>query len=179
MDKKALRKHFIQCRQARSWSKEQAAIAEQLQLYFQTHRYSCVGLYWPIKGEIDPRATMQKMQAQGLVGLLALPRLCDQEMQFFVWDSTTVMEQNAYGLTEPEAKREIEPDLLLVPCVALCHDGVRLGYGGGYFDRYLKQHPRVRTVGILVEAFLCESLPMEVHDRQLDAWITEKGLFER
>ncbi len=69
------------------------------------------------------------------------------------------------------------PDVLLVPCVGYTDAGFRLGYGGGFFDRYRAAHPGVTTVGIAwSQARLgpCEFSP-EAHDLPLDVVLTEAG----
>lgn len=179
MNKKTLRKQFLQLRQAQSWRDEQRQIAEHLSSYFSSHPTRCVGLYWPIKGEIDIRGTMRELQIRGKIDRIALPRLNGKQMQFFDWLPSTELKTNALGLTEPVSGKEEVPDVLLVPCVALSVSGYRLGYGGGYFDRYLEEHPQVIGIGVLAEVFLSKSLPTEGYDRQLHAWVTESGLHFR
>lgn len=175
MDKKTLRKHLLNSRLAQLWTAQEARIAEHLKAYFRLHPFDSVGFYWPIKNEIDLRAMMRDLHLEGVVQQLALPRLDGKSMRFFVWDRETFLTPNAFGLVEPEATREIVPNCLLVPCVAMDREGHRLGYGGGYFDRYLEKYPHVMTVGVLAGDFLLESVPFESHDRLLDACVTEDG----
>ena len=64
------------------------------------------------------------------------------------------------------------PDLLLVPGVAFTDTGNRLGYGGGFYDRFLKEHP-CKTIGIGYDFQLLKELPTEEHDICLDEVITD------
>ena len=178
MDKKALRKQFLQLRLAKQWDEEQLRIIEHLKAYFSSRTFRCVGLYWPIKNEIDVRS-IRELCSQGFIERLALPRLEGQRMRFFYWDSETLFSQSAIGLIEPRGGEEVVPEMLLVPCVALDRAGYRLGYGGGYFDRYLMQYPQVKSMGVLAQAFWVDSLPQESFDCPLDAWVTEEGIFDR
>ena len=175
MDKKTLRKALLQIRVARSWGQEQQKITEHLKAYFLTHPTRTVGLYWPIRKEIDLRGVMQSLQREGVVERLALPRLNGKTMSYLPWTQKSVLTENAMGLIEPAFGEELVPDCLLVPCVAMDRLGRRLGYGGGYFDRYLEKYANIMTVGVLASVFLQESIPLESHDRGLDASVTENG----
>ena len=179
MDKKTLRKQFLELRLAGQWDEVQVKIIEHLRTYFTSRPTRCVGVYWPIKNEIDIRVVMMELCSQGLIECLALPRLDGKFMRFFLWDRDTLLCRSSIGLIEPQSREEVVPDLLLVPCVALDGEGRRLGYGGGYFDRFLTQYPNVETMGVLAQAFLVESLPHEPFDRKLDGWVTAVGLTEK
>ena len=67
------------------------------------------------------------------------------------------------------------PDVVLVPCVGFTREGYRLGYGGGYFDRWLALHPGVTTIGIAWSAAETH-FPVEAHDRALTLILTEREL---
>jgi len=72
----------------------------------------------------------------------------------------------------------IEPSLVLVPGLAFNRSGGRLGYGAGFYDRWLSAHP-ARTIGVCFEAQLVDDLPLEPHDHPLDAVLTERGWAKR
>ena len=67
-------------------------------------------------------------------------------------------------------------DLVLVPCLAANKEGYRLGYGAGYYDRYLKDYIG-STILLCREEQLIKHLPVESHDIKTDYYVTEKGLF--
>ena len=71
-----------------------------------------------------------------------------------------------------------QPDVVLVPCVGFTREGFRLGYGGGYFDRWLAAHPHVMAVGLAWrEAELTgDALAREVHDQGLALVVTPDGV---
>lgn len=81
------------------------------------------------------------------------------------------------SIPEPDAKaRERRPDLILVPLLAFDRNGYRLGYGGGYYDRYLSEHRAkrsVRAVGIAYAGQQVDALPHDDFDEKLDAVVTE------
>lgn len=87
----------------------------------------------------------------------------------------------SYGIEEPEKAAEIigpeEISLALVPCLTCSGDGRRLGYGGGFYDRFLRSVPGPWAVlcrGCLMEA----EIPWEAHDLLMDVVIWEEGILE-
>lgn len=73
------------------------------------------------------------------------------------------------------AGAEVVPDVVLVPCVGYTAAGLRLGYGGGYFDRWLAAHPHVTAVGVAWSGS-CIALEPEPHDQLLPVIVTEAGI---
>jgi 5,10-methenyltetrahydrofolate synthetase len=67
---------------------------------------------------------------------------------------------------------------VLVPCVGYTHDGHRLGYGGGYFDRWLAEHPSVTSIGIAWSGseLGADELGAQAHDQALTLIVTERGV---
>jgi 5-formyltetrahydrofolate cyclo-ligase len=88
------------------------------------------------------------------------------------------LESGPFGMMQPGADAEaLPPDFLFVPLVGFTADGDRLGQGGGHYDRWLAEHPGVPAIGLAWDAQLCESLPIEPHDRRLDAIITPTRIY--
>ena len=71
-----------------------------------------------------------------------------------------------------------ELDLILLPCVSASRSGERLGYGGGFYDRYLPKTKAFRAL-LIRERLLSDDIPREAHDQPVDAVITEAGVFRR
>jgi len=87
------------------------------------------------------------------------------------------MELDAYDIPKPKDTEEFTPDLLVVPCLGYGPGGVRLGYGGGFFDRTLSSmRPRPVTVGVSYSHGFLPMLRATETDTQLDAMLTEDGL---
>lgn len=90
------------------------------------------------------------------------------------------LKPGAFGILEPEDKavliRPEEIDLALIPCLSAWKDGRRLGYGGGYYDRYLENVTGYRAV-LCREKMMCRDIPTEPHDKFMDAVICEGGIF--
>ena len=89
------------------------------------------------------------------------------------------MEAGKYGIMEPGAHAPViqaeKIKLAIVPCMSCSHDGRRLGYGGGYYDRYLGRTRAVKAV-ICRERIMRADIPVEPHDQMMDMVISEKGV---
>ena len=90
------------------------------------------------------------------------------------------MELDAYDIPKPKDTEPFVPELLVVPCLGFGPGGVRLGYGGGFFDRTLAAlQPRPFTVGVSYTHGFLPLLQAEPHDVPLDALLTEDGVMWR
>lgn len=175
----ALRQRLLQARSA--WAETphfapaQQRVQAQLMRALEKLEPHCLGVYWPLAGEFNPRDAA--LQAKALWGCrLALPfaRKTPREMQFLAWDGETPVRKDECGIWTAQGE-PLVPDIVLVPCLGFTDEGFRLGYGGGYFDRYLAAHPEVTAVGLgwtlgrLTEA----ELNPQPHDQPLVGVITE------
>lgn len=138
-----------------------------------------LGVYWPMRGEFNPRGMALRAQAQWDCQL-ALP-FAQREpvaMHFRRWDGSELNTVDECGLPSPAGK-PVEPDVVLVPCVGFTPEGHRLGYGGGYFDRFLAQHPGVTAIGVAWEQarITREELSPQPHDLPLMAVVTEARIW--
>ena len=101
-------------------------------------------------------------------------------MNFFSWKKNDVLFVNEYGMLEPAKTRSKIPDVMLVPVLAFDKNKYRLGYGKGFYDRYLnkylKQHKKILTVGVAFSFQRHHKLPKNQNDVKLDFLITEKGI---
>lgn len=102
--------------------------------------------FWPIRDEIDPRPLMQKLALRG--HCMALPRIiaADHPLDFHRWAAGAELVSGPFGTSEPsQTELQIIPDVILMPLLGFDQRGMRLGYGGGYYDRSLAQlqaHPK-------------------------------------
>jgi len=152
-----------------------AALSQTLHELLAQLEPQCLGLYWPLEGEFEATAFAQ---AQGLpkTMALALPscRKAGRQMDYLGWDGSPPMRQDECGIATASGPAVV-PDVLLVPCVGYTREAYRLGYGGGYFDRWLALHPGVTTVGLAWSC--CEAaFAIEAHDQPLTLIVTEREL---
>jgi 5-formyltetrahydrofolate cyclo-ligase len=99
-------------------------------------------------------------------------------MDFLNWSTDDPLEINNYGIPEPTSKKIQLPDILLVPIVAYDKDCNRIGYGGGFYDRYIKKINKIKkiiTIGLAYSFQEVKKISINKHDMKLDFIITEKS----
>lgn len=127
-----------------------------------------VGCYISFGSEPQTRQFMEVASQAGLV--IAAPKLSSDSMDFSLFTGELV--HNPLGFDEPAAvRRPAKLDLIVAPALAVTEAGVRLGRGGGYFDRYLEKNS-IPTVALVFDDEVLPELPHELHDRRVDFVIT-------
>lgn len=136
----------------------------------------------PIRSEIDPRPLMQRLHAGGARLALPLIGARDAPLSFRAWAADDPLIAGPLGILEPAASAApCEPDIVLVPLAAFDRAGHRIGYGGGYYDRTLRDlraRRAVRALGVAFAMQQVETIPASRHDASLDAVLTEAGVIE-
>ena len=136
-----------------------------------------LGLYWPIRSEFNAPALRA---ADTLLATfpLALPFARKQplEMHYRRWNGALPTLRDECGIFTGSGA-EVVPDVVLVPCLGFTRGGFRLGYGGGYFDRWLARHPDVTSVGVAwsIGELGAASFAPQAHDQALTLIVTEQG----
>lgn len=157
-----------------AWS---AAIRSRLAALAGWRDASVVALYAPIAGEADLIPLIEEARAAGKRVVFPQARRESATLAFFEVRGARELRAGAYGVPEPPGGegRHVTADridLLVLPGLAFDLKGRRLGFGGGYYDRLLGATPRP-AVGAAFESQICESLPVEGHDRGVDLVVTE------
>ncbi len=102
-------------------------------------------------------------------------------MDFYQWSSKDILKISKIGIPEPDNKNKIIPDVLIVPLVGFDKNKYRLGYGGGYYDRYIKKtlkFKKILTVGFAFSFQEITKVPINEFDQKLDIILTNKGIFK-
>lgn len=99
---------------------------------------------------------------------IAFPKVKGKEIDFFTVKNIESLIAGSYGILEPVSD-VVAPkaDLIIVPGVAFTLDKKRLGYGGGYYDRYLEKHSAY-TIGVCYDFQILPNLPTEKYDKVLN-----------
>jgi 5,10-methenyltetrahydrofolate synthetase len=163
-------RHAIAAEVRQAWDN---AIGERLLAWWRANPAVTLGIYWPICDEPDLRPAYDELARQGVQ--LALPMVAERHapLRFAAWKPGDVLVRDAHGVPVPQqASIPIHPDALLVPCVGFNTGRIRLGYGGGFYDRTLAVDPRPLAVGIAYASSLAD-FAGEPHDIPLDDVITE------
>ena len=102
-------------------------------------------------------------------------------MDFFEWKNKDPLKINKYGIAEPILAKKIYPDIIFVPLVGYDNHLNRLGYGGGYYDRYLEKiskFKKIFKIGLGFSFQKLKQIPINNHDKKLDLIITEKKIIQ-
>lgn len=180
--KKQQRQRLIVAREAispevhRQWS---AAISDWLVQLLPESRGLALGIYWPFRGEYDPRQIAEQLRSQG--ALVALPEVTEKNspLCFRKWSPDTTMKSGAYGIPVPIDTGTVKLDAVCIPMVGFDRQGYRLGYGSGYFDRTLAgYYPQPLTIGIAFEIQRLDTVYPQPHDIPMHYIVTEAGIFQ-
>ena len=100
-------------------------------------------------------------------------------MDFFKWSNNDLLKINKFGIPEPISSKKFYPDILLVPLIGYDNDLNRLGYGGGFYDRYIEKIEKIKKVikiGLAFSYQKLNSIPVNQYDKKLDFIITERNV---
>ena len=179
MIKKTLRKKLILIRKKRFKKFENieakiSHIIKNLKL-----KINIIGGYYPINYEFDCLPVLRKFFKKKF--LISLPVVGDSnQMNYFKWSFDDYLKVNNMGIPEPVSKKIVYPDLILVPLVGFNKNKYRLGYGGGYYDRYIEKvskFKKIKTIGLSFSFQEVKKLPVNKFDKKLDFIITENKIY--
>lgn len=180
--KKQIRSSILAKRRALSreeWESKSEKIQNTLFAHPWYQEAEDIYCYVDYNKEVGTRAIME--QAWKDEKRVWVPKVHGVTMDFYLIESFSDLESGAYGILEPvtEQMAEATEGLMIQPGVGFdraCH---RLGYGGGFYDRYLEEHPNLRKIALAFEVQIAEELPTEETDICPDYVITEVQTIKR
>ena len=136
--------------------------------------------YYPSYYEVDILNFLEKASKKNFRIVLPVIK-SSNAMSFKPWIFKEPLYVNKFGILEPkDTKKEIIPDLIMVPLVAFDERLNRIGYGKGYYDRSLQKIKKIKnktiSLGIAYYFQKCKSIPANKHDFKLDYIFTERGI---
>ena len=179
--KKEIRKRIVKLRKERDPYEWQCATRQITDLVISHPCFleaSDICIYADIKGEAGTRMIMQ--EAWKLGKHVWLPKVEDGDMEFYLTEGPDELVSGAYGIPEPSGNLVFKvPDaLMIMPGVAFDLSGHRIGYGGGFYDRYLEKHVELTTMALAFEDQIFDTLPAEEHDICPMFIVTQKRIIE-
>ena len=142
--------------------------------------FKIIAGYYPYNYEIDDIEILNFFRKKNVN--ISLPIIKkNNQMEFFHWAKNDPLKINKYGITEPISSKKVYPDLIFVPLVAYDNYLNRLGYGGGFYDRYIDRVEKIKKVIKIGLAFSYQRLnkiPINNHDKKLDFIVTEKNILQ-
>ncbi|NUZ06471.1 5-formyltetrahydrofolate cyclo-ligase [Piscinibacter koreensis] len=179
----AIRKRLIAARQALPDRLERAVrLQSVLRAWLAGRGETAIGAYWPIKGEFDPLPALYRWsegRPDGEMRRIGLPVVdrASASLRFHLWYPGCETELDAFDIPKPKDTPEFTPQMLVVPCLGYGPGGVRLGYGGGFFDRALAAiSPAPLRIGLAYTNGFLPMLRAGRDERPLDVVLTEDGV---
>ena len=136
-----------------------------------------IGAYYPIGSEILTQDIIQELLSDGKE--VFLPKVMGNEMEFRRILDFSSLEKDNFDIMEPkdECKADNNLEVILVPTVGISPNGVRLGYGHGFYDRFLEKN-KITTISLTLEKQVVKSIPKSAHDITIDWIVTEDRILK-
>ncbi len=176
-DKKTIRKQILQIRKAmdkESVEELSKIICDKVSRLEQFILSNKICLYMPINNEVDTKYLIDvcfSMKKE-----VFLPKVLGDNMDFYQYKPDMKLTDGPYNILEPENDKVLIPDnktLVVMPGAVFSEDCNRIGYGGGYYDRYLEKHPYCYKVAVCYKFQILDSIPFDKHDIKPDIIICE------
>ena len=178
-DKNSIRKK-IKILRRKNYSLDENAswkAAKNFFFYFKKNIKS-IGLYWPMLYELDTRPLIKLLLEKNID--IYLPSVSSNQLKFFQWKLNDTLTFNRLKFYEPKQKSiQKNPSLIIVPMLAFDKNGVRLGYGKGFYDRFFEKNSKLKKIikiGLAFSFQKIKKLPSNKFDIKLNRIITEKKI---
>ncbi len=178
--KSSLRKTLLEKRDATSFdlikisSRQIQANLERIEDY---RNAKSIAFYYPIGSEVKTQDLMLKVLSLGKDVLL--PKIQEDELDFRKITDLNSLEKGSFDIMEPKdnCEKSDKIDVIIVPTVGISADGNRLGYGHGYYDRFLAKTDAV-SVALTYEKQIIKSVPSTENDVTINWIVTEDRFFK-
>jgi len=136
-----------------------------------------IGVYYPIGSEILTQDIIQELLSDGKD--VFLPKVIGEKIEFRKITDFLNLEKGSFDIMEPKDDCQVDNslDVIIVPTVGISPTGVRLGYGHGFYDRYLAEH-KTATISLTLEKQIVKNIPKSEHDIIIDWIITEDRILK-
>lgn len=172
MDKKQLRRQIAAQKRAMTGDeirRKSAALAEQFLATSLYREAKTVYGYLPYNQEVRVELILEQALLDGK--RVAVPKVYGDQMRFLYLEDISDVEEGFAGIPEPVADEPVANDptaLVIMPGLAFDPKGNRMGYGGGFYDRFLQQEPNHPTVALCYDFQMLPELETEEHDIPVD-----------
>ncbi len=183
LQKQLLRKKYFKIRQKKYFEVELKFFQPLWPLLKKIFKkkFIYLSLYYPSNFEVNTLKLLKKLKEQSKF-LSLLPVITTKnEMKFCKWKFSDILKVNKYGMLEPISNQKtFVPDAALIPLLAYDNKKFRLGYGKGYYDKYINKHLQLNKdilkIGIAFSFQKNNKLPTTNFDVKMDYILTEKGI---
>jgi len=179
MDKKTLRSIVLNQRintDVEQILEKSSRICANLLKVLSELNYETIALYSSFRKEVDLSEVFHSIRKDKKV---VFPFITDKKMIFRRADSEKDFRLGKFGIMEPMGEEEKKIDLFILPAVAFDRNFYRLGYGGGYYDRYFSENLKTVLIGSVFDFQIVQDVFHEEHDVQADMIVSESGVLRR
>ena len=181
MSKENLRKKLINLRKT-EFNQQSISIIQFKRILkkFNFKKKINIGGYYPINSEIGCLDILEELEKNNFKISLPVTKK-NYDMDFYEWSFQDSLKIGYQGIPEPNTKKKVFPDVLIIPLVGFDNNKFRLGYGGGFYDRYivkLSNLKKVLTVGFAFSFQKIKKIPIDKFDQKLDFILTNKGIIK-
>ena len=179
VDKEIIRRNYFKKRKKKFFNTKKK-IFNPLVNFLKKINFDNLALYYPTSYEFN---ILNILEVEFLKKTkFLLPIINDKySMHFCEWKNKDVLNVNKYGILEPLKSKPITPNVILVPLLAFDKLKNRLGYGKGFYDKFLKKNDKnknkIISIGVAFSFQKYHKLPVNNKDVKLDYILTEKGIF--
>jgi 5-formyltetrahydrofolate cyclo-ligase len=175
VEKARLRKQLLDVRDGLSHDFIRIAsskIQENLRKIESYRNAKSIGAYYSIGSEVYTKDILQEILNAGKE--LALPKVVKTDLVFKKITDLSELEVSNFSVMEPKERCEDvkKLDVLIIPAIALTRDGFRLGYGFGYYDRYL-HGKKSKKIALSYAKQIVKAMPHDIHDVRVDCIVSE------
>ena len=179
-EKESLRNRLLETRDNTSFDLLKIAsekIQKKLKKIYAFKNAQKIGVYYPIGSEIFTQDIIQELISQGKE--VFLPKVIGETMEFRKIIDFSSLEHGSFDIMEPKEDCPIENnlDVILVPTVGIDLSGARLGYGYGFYDKYLAEN-KTTTISLTLEKQIIKKIPKSDHDILIDWILTEDQMIQ-
>jgi len=179
-EKDALRKHLLEKRDAMSFEImgiHAQKILSKLKTMKSFSEAKSIGCYYSIGSEVQTNNIIKFLLNEKKI--VSLPKVSDDTMVFRKIENVTKLEKGNFNISEPKENCPIEEnhDVILVPCIGLDNNGNRLGYGYGFYDRYLTKNDSTK-IALTYSKQIVKSIPTSKYDVKMDWIVTETDIIK-
>lgn len=154
-------------------------ICETLMTMYEYEQADVIYVYKSVNNEVDMDYLIRKALAQGKT--VALPKVCDKQILFYKITDDSDLVYGYMGIPEPAANpynlTDADDGLIIVPGLAFDTACNRTGYGGGFYDRFLAEHPGLIKAGVAYDAQIYDGIETDDFDIKVDMIISEKRVY--
>jgi len=139
-----------------------------------------IGGYYPVNSEINCLDILEILEKKNFKISLPITKK-NNNMDFYEWSFQDSLRVSQQGIPEPNTKKKVIPDVLIVPLVGFDRYKFRLGYGGGFYDRYISKILRFKnilTVGFAFSFQEISKIPINKFDQKLNFILTDKEIIK-